>query len=212
MKPSKTLTALLLSTALLSGCGENSGTSYVIRVMNLFFPKTPDIAKETTWKEEVQLQDGTRIWVRRTVVGKAHQDMMNGPGRGEYRVSAYRLEVIDSAGLPPPPVWESKWFHIIIDRDKEGTWYVVVTPVNTKGWYDISPKYRYAQFKSKNGRWYQVDIDKNLDARNSNLSPYIRIGKMPESVSLYDKPLSKLWGYDTPQVNSQYKYVNLDLR
>ena len=212
MKPSKTLTALLLSTALLSGCGENSGTSYVIRVMNLFFPKTPDIAKETTWKEEVQLQDGTRIWVRRTVVGKAHQDMMNGPGRGEYRVSAYRLEVIDSAGLPPPPVWESKWFHIIIDRDKEGTWYVVVTPVNTKGWYDISPKYRYAQFKSKDGRWYQVDIDKNLDARNSNLSPYIRIGKMPESVSLYDKPLSKLWGYDTPQVNSQYKYVNLDLR
>ena len=212
MKPSKTLTALLLSSALLSGCGENSGTSYVIRVMNLFFPKTPDIAKETTWKEEVQLQDGTRIWVRRTVVGKAHQAMMNGPGRGEYRVSAYRLEVIDSAGLPPPPVWESKWFHIIIDRDKEGTWYVVVTPVNTKGWYDISPKYRYAQFKSKNGRWYQVDIDKNLDARNSNLSPYIRIGKMPESVSLYDKPLSKLWGYDTPQVNSQYKYVNLDLR
>ena len=212
MKPSKTLTALLLSTALLSGCGENPGASYVIRIMNLFFPKTPNIAKETTWKEEVQLQDGTRIWVRRTVFGKAHQDMMNGPGRGEYRVSAYRLEVIDSAGLPPPPVWESKWFHIIIDRDKEGTWYVVVTPVNTKGWYDISPKYRYAQFKSKNGRWYQVDIDKNLDARNSNLSPYIRIGKMPESVSLYDKPLSKLWGYDTPQVNSQYKYVNLDLR
>ena len=212
MKPSKTLTALLLSTALLSGCRENPGTSYVIRIMNLFFPKTPNIAKETTWKEEVQLQDGTRIWVRRTVVGKAHQDMMNGPGRGEYRVSAYRLEVVDSAGLPPPPVWESKWFHIIIDRDKEGTWYVVVTPVNTKGWYDISPKYRYAQFKSKNGRWYQVDIDKNLDARNSNLSPYIRIGKMPESVSLYDKPLSKLWGYDTPQVNSQYKYVNLDLR
>jgi len=212
MKPSKNLTALLLSSALLSGCGENSGTSYVIRVMNLFFPKTPDIAKETTWKEEVQLQDGTRIWVRRTVFGKAHQDMMNGPGRGEYRVSAYRLEVVDSAGLPPPPVWESKWFHIIIDRDKKGTWYVVVTPVNTKGWYDISPKYRYAQFKSKNGRWYQVDIDKNLDARNSNLSPYIRIGKMPESVSLYDKPLSKLWGYDTPQVNSQYKYVNLDLR
>ena len=84
---------------LLSGCGENSGTSYIIRVMNLFFPKTPDIAKETTWKEEVQLQDGTRIWVRRTVVGKAHQDMMNGPGRGEYRVSAYRLEVIDSAGF-----------------------------------------------------------------------------------------------------------------
>lgn len=212
MKPSKTLTALLLSSVLLSGCGENSGTSYIIRVMNLFFPKTPNIAKQTTWKEEVQLQDGTRIWVRRTVVGKAHQDMMNGPGRGEYRVSAYRLEVVDSAGLPPPPVWESKWFHIIIDRDKEGTWYVVVTPVNTKGWYDISPKYRYAQFKSKNGRWYQVDIDKNLDARNSNLSPYIRIGKMPESVSLYDKPLSKLWGYDTPQVNSQYKYVNLDLR
>ena len=212
MKPSKTLTALLLSTALLSGCGENSGTSYVIRVMNLFFPKTPDIAKETTWKEEVQLQDGTRIWVRRTVVGKAHQDMMNGPGRGEYRVSAYRLEVIDSAGLPPPPVWESKWENMIIDKDKDGIWYVVVTPVNTKGWHDISPKYRYAQFKAVNGKWQQVDIDPTLDARTANLEPRFRAGKMPESVPLYDKPLSKIWGYDSPVVDAQYRYINLDLR
>ena len=92
--------------------------------------------------------------------------------------------------LPPPPVWESKWLDIVIDRDKDGTWYVVVTPVNTKGWHDISPKYLYAQFKAINGKWQQVEIDPALDVRTSNLDPHFRAGKMPEIVSLHNKPLS----------------------
>ena len=190
MKSSPTLTAMLLSAALLSGCGESVPT-------------------ETSWKEEVLLSDGTRIWVRRTVVGEAYTEL---GGYGEYQVSKEVLEVINAPGLGKPPVWSAKWSLLVLDRDKDGVWYIVVTPLDAEGWTKLEPKLLYAQFKAIDGQWRQVEIDPKLDARTANLEPRFRAGKMPEAVSLDDKPLSKLWGYDSPVVAPQYKYINLDLR
>lgn len=190
MKSSPTLTAMLLSAALLSGCGESVPT-------------------ETSWREEVQLEDGTKIWVRRTVVGEAYTEL---GGYGEYQVSKEVLEVINAPGLGKPPVWSAKWSLLVLDRDKDGVWYIVVTPLDAEGWTKLEPKLLYAQFKAIDGQWRQVEIDPKLDARTANLEPRFRAGKMPEAVSLDDKPLSKLWGYDSPVVAPQYKYINLDLR
>ena len=190
MKSSPTLTAMLLSAALLSGCGESVPT-------------------ETSWKEEVLLSDGTRIWVRRTVVGEAYTEL---GGYGEYQVSKEVLEVINAPGLGKPPVWSAKWSLLVLDRDKDGVWYIVVTPLDAEGWTKLEPKLLYAQFKAIDGQWRQVEIDPTLHARDANLEPRFRAGKMPEAVSLDDKPLSKLWGYDSPVVAPQYKYINLDLR
>ena len=190
MKPHKILTAMLLSAALLSGCGESVPT-------------------ETSWREEVQLEDGTKIWVRRTVVGEAYTEL---GGYGEYQVSKEVLEVINAPGLGKPPVWSAKWRTLVLDRDKDGVWYIVVTPLDAEGWTKLEPKLLYAQFKAIDGQWRQVEIDPKLDARTANLEPRFRAGKMPEAVSLDDKPLSKLWGYDSPVVAPQYKYINLDLR
>ena len=190
MKPHKILTAMLLSAALLSGCGESVPT-------------------ETVWREEVQLEDGTKIWVRRTVVGEAYTEL---GGYGEYQVSKEVLEVINAPGLGKPPVWSAKWSLLVLDRDKDGVWYIVVTPLDAEGWTKLEPKLLYAQFKAIDGQWRQVEIDPTLHARDANLEPRFRAGKMPEAVSLDDKPLSKLWGYDSPVVAPQYKYINLDLR
>ena len=146
MKPSKTLTALLLSTALLSGCGK-------------------PVPNKIEWKEEVLLSDGTKIWVKRTVIGKA--EFAGGIGAGRtFDVKERKLEVIDSAGLPPPPIWTDQWKDMILDRDKDGVWYIVVTPIDTRQWISKLP---YAQFKAINGKWTQVEIDRSLDGRNSNL-------------------------------------------
>ena len=190
MKPHKILTALLLSAALLSGCGESVPT-------------------ETVWREEVQLEDGTKIWVRRTVVGEAYTEL---GGYGEYQVSKEVLEVINAPGLGKPPVWSAKWSLLVLDRDKDGVWYIVVTPLDAEGWTKLEPKLLYAQFKAIDGQWRQVEIDPSLHARDANLEPRFRAGKMPEAVFLDDKPLSKLWGYDSPVIEPQYKYINLDLR
>ena len=190
MKSSPTLTAMLLSAALLSGCGESVPT-------------------ETSWKEEVLLSDGTRIWVRRTVVGEAYTEL---GGYGEYQVSKEVLEVINAPGLGKPPVWSAKWRTLVLDRDKDGVWYIVVTPQDAEGWTKLEPKLLYAQFKAIDGQWRQVEIDPTLHARDANLEPRFRAGKMPEAVSLDDKPLSKIWGYDSPVVAPQYEYINLKLR
>ena len=190
MKSSPTLTAMLLSAALLSGCGESVPT-------------------ETSWKEEVLLSDGTRIWVRRTVVGEAYTEL---GGYGEYQVSKEVLEVINAPGLGKPPVWSAKWSLLVLDRDKDGVWYIVVTPLDAEGWTKLEPKLLYAQFKAIDGQWRQVEIDPSLHARDANLEPRFRAGKMPEAVSLDDKPLSKIWGYESPVVAPQYEYINLKLR
>ena len=190
MKPHKILTALLLSAALLSGCGESVPT-------------------ETVWREEVQLEDGTKIWVRRTVVGEAYTEL---GGYGEYQVSKEVLEVINAPGLGKPPVWSAKWSLLVLDRDKDGVWYIVVTPLDAEGWTKLEPKLLYAQFKAIDGQWRQVEIDPSLHARDANLEPRFRAGKMPEVVFLDDKPLSKIWGYESPVVAPQYEYINLKLR
>ena len=190
MKSSPTLTAMLLSAALLSGCGESVPT-------------------ETVWREEVQLEDGTKIWVRRTVVGEAYTEL---GGISAYEVSNRTVEVINAPGLGKPPVWSAKWRTLVLDRDKDGVWYIVVTPLDAEGWTKLEPKLLYAQFKAIDGQWRQVEIDPTLHARDANLEPRFRAGKMPEAVSLDDKPLSKIWGYDSPVVAPQYEYINLKLR
>ena len=190
MKPHKILTAMLLSAALLSGCGESVPT-------------------ETSWREEVQLEDGTKIWVRRTVVGEAYTEL---GGISAYEVSNRTVEVINAPGLGKPPVWSAKWRTLVLDRDKDGVWYIVVTPQDAEGWTKLEPKLLYAQFKAIDGQWRQVEIDPTLHARDANLEPRFRAGKMPEAVSLDDKPLSKIWGYDSPVVAPQYEYINLKLR
>lgn len=167
------------------------------------------VPKETTWKEEVLLSDGTRIWVRRTVVGEAYTEL---GGISAYEVSNRTVEVINAPGLGKPPVWSAKWRTLVLDRDKDGVWYIVVTPQDAEGWTKLEPKLLYAQFKAIDGQWRQVEIDPTLHARDANLEPRFRAGKMPEAVSLDDKPLSKLWGYDSPVIEPQYKYINLDLR
>ena len=190
MKPHKILTAMLLSAALLSGCGESVPT-------------------ETVWREEVQLEDGTKIWIRRTVVGEAYTEL---GGNSAYEVSNRTVEVINAPGLGKPPVWSAKWRTLVLDRDKDGVWYIVVTPQDAEGWTKLEPKLLYAQFKAIDGQWRQVEIDPTLHARDANLEPRFRAGKMPEAVSLDDKPLSKIWGYDSPVVAPQYEYINLKLR
>ena len=189
MKPSKTLTALLLSTALLSGCGES-------------------IPNKIEWKEEVLLSDGTKIWVKRTVIGKA--EFAGGIGAGRtFDVKERKLEVIDSAGLSPPPIWTDQWKDMILDRDKDGVWYIVVTPIDTRHWISELP---YAQFKVINGKWTQVEIDRSLDGRDANLEPIFKVGKMPKEMPLSDKPYHKILKYDAPAIAPQYEYVNFDLK
>ena len=162
---------------------------------------------ETSWKEEVQLSSGTKIWVKRTVKGEA-SCQLGGPN--SYETSGEELEVIASAGLPVPPKWSDEWNIMVLDRDKEGTWYLVVNPVDTRRWISKLP---YAQFKAIDGKWQQVEFDKSLDGRKANLEYTLKVGKMPKEVYLVDKPLNIKHDKEfTNSVPVQYRAIDLDVK
>ena len=159
---------------------------------------------ETSWQEEVQLSSGTKIWVKRTAKGEA-SCQLGGPN--SYEVNERELEVIASAGLPVPPKWSSEWRDMVLDRDKDGTWYLVVTPVDTRHWISKLP---YAQFKAIDGKWQQVEFDKSLNGREANLEFTLKVGKMPEKIYLTDKPLDMVHPEEfKSNVASRYIYINL---
>lgn len=179
----------LLSALLLAGCDCMSASG------------------ETSWKEEVQLSSGTKIWVKRTVKGEA-SCQLGGPN--SYETSGEELEVIASAGLPVPPKWSDEWNIMVLDRDKEGTWYLVVNPVDTRRWISKLP---YAQFKAIDGKWQQVEFDKSLDGRDANLEYILKVGKMPKEIFLYDKPLDEKHPKEfNANVSERYRAINLDVK
>ena len=162
---------------------------------------------ETSWQEEVQLSSGTKIWVKRTAKGEA-SCQLGGPN--SYEVNERELEVIASAGLPVPPKWSSEWRDMVLDRDKDGVWYLVVTPVDTRRWISKLP---YAQFKAIDGKWQQVEFDKSLDGRDANLEYILKVGKMPKEIFLHDKPLDEKHPKEfNANVLERYRAINLDVK
>ncbi len=136
-----------------------------------------------TWEEEVQLGDGTVVLVRRTLEG----DINHNPEGGDFKPSKDEIIVLDAKGLDKPPVWNSKWRPVLLDRDEKGLWYVVVTPVYCFDW--PSPGFPYTQYKAINGQWQIVPFDRSLDRRPANLEWHIkRQPYMPERLNLRDKP------------------------
>ena len=99
---------------------------------------------------------------------------------------------------------------MILDRDKDGTWYLVVTAGSPVNWVS---DLKYAQFKAIDGKWQQVEFDKSLDGRDANLEYTLKGGKMPKEIFLHDKPLNRVHPKEfKSNVQSRYKYINLDTK
>lgn len=62
-----------------------------------------------------------------------------GAGFGEFETKLEEVEVIDSKGLPMPPKWSDKWKPMILDRDKDGTWFMIVTLTFCYDWGSAFP-------------------------------------------------------------------------
>ena len=98
---------------------------------------------------------------------------------------------------------------MVLDRDKDGTWYLVVTPVDTRHWISKLP---YAQFKAIDGKWQQVEFDKSLDGRKANLEYTLKVGKMPEKIFLNEKPLGMHRDDFYRDVPTRFRRINLDAK
>jgi hypothetical protein len=133
-----------------------------------------------SWMEEVQLSNGTVITIRRTITGKPNIQA----GYADFKPQNDRIEVIDSKGLSKPPVWESKWFPMILDQDTHGDWFIIVYPIYCFDWNSSFP---YRQYKVINDTWQLTNFDVSLNGKNANIEWQIDLSTMPIFLKLYDK-------------------------
>ena len=95
------------------------------------------------------------------------------------------VEVVDAADLNKPLRWSNRWASMILDRNGQGNWYMVVSPIYSKGWNNRCP---YRKYQVVNGAWQPVAFDQRLFGRRPNIEWYIRLKEMPEKLYLIDKP------------------------
>ena len=139
------------------------------------------------WSEEVQLDDGKIIVVKRTAKGEK-QGELGGPGGWEEMEMSIALE---KAGEGMQfPIWQTAYVPILLDyQASEKTWSVVATFYYCTGWYNLGrPKLPYVEYQSRNGGpWTIVPLEERLIGRKTNLLTGPRSGGEPPFLSLQDK-------------------------
>lgn len=139
------------------------------------------------WSEEVQLEDGQVIVIKRTAKGEK-QGELGGPGGWEEKEMTITLEK-GGEGMHFP-VWQTAYVPILLDyQAAEKTWSVVATFYYCEGWYNLNrPKLPYVQYQSKDGGpWTVVPLEERLIGRKTNLLTGPRSGGEPPFLSLEDK-------------------------
>lgn len=197
MSALKTSTALLLAAALLfqAACTAETPEDEARKAAEREQKRRRDIS----WKEQVKLQDGRVILIRHTVHARFTRDELS--DRGGYETIGQDIEVLDAAGLDMPPKWSDKWKPMILDKDPDGTWFMVVTLSKCfPDWQAVLP---YRKYRAVNGKWEQVEyvkieratqplteenFDLSLIGRAANINWLVRYTGMPETLYLRDKP------------------------
>lgn len=119
------------------------------------------------WKEEVQLADGTRLWVERVEVRevKGGGEPFTGIARG---TKITQIRIPDNLG---EVVWEATIAAMILERGVAPVrWMVIASPVFCEDHYRYgSPKPPYVQFDYVNGQWVHKQVDPKWYGRKANL-------------------------------------------
>ena len=139
------------------------------------------------WSEEVQLDDGQIIVIKRTAKGEK-QGELGGPGGWEEKEMSIALE--KAAEEQAFPIWQTAYVPILLDyQASEKTWSVVATFYYCTGWYNLGrPKLPYVEYQSKNGGpWTVVPLEERLIGRKTNLLTGPRSEGEPSFLSLQDK-------------------------
>jgi hypothetical protein len=139
------------------------------------------------WSEEVQLNDGQVIVIKRTAKGEK-QGELGGPGGWKEKEMTITLDK-GGEGMQFPS-WQTAYVPILLDYQAvEKTWSVVATFYYCGGWYNLNrPKLPYVQYQSKDGgAWIVVPLEERLIGRKTNLLTGPRSGGEPPFLSLEEK-------------------------
>lgn len=160
------------------------------------------------WREEVQLQSGEIIVIKRTA--KFSENWIAGGGGGS--INRGMTVEFDSPDKPyNPTIWSGPYVPIILDQDPDtGEWTIVATFYHCDSWYDIGrPKLPYTQYQYRGGQWVQQAMDAKWIGREGNaISPDLfdrkAINASGPVFTLSDKAKRLL---DRPGISPEYKEI-----
>jgi hypothetical protein len=147
---------------------------------------------DISWSEDVALQDGTQLLVKRGAQGKKFSEL---GGSGGWETTQMMLEIETPKAATNPPPWSQRWVPMLFDYDAQTKeWFVVATFYTCTDWYDLGrPKLPYIEYRTKNGRWEQVPLSASLSGRKANLLTGPRSGGEPKRVTIEDKILREVY-------------------
>ena len=127
------------------------------------------------WTEEVSLEGGETIVVRRTATPR---DLGELGGPGGWENAGMTVELVRPRKPDDPSVWEWRYVPLILDRDASTKeWFMVATFVTCTSWYELGrPKLPYTEFWFKDGRWVQQPLSSRFIGRSANMLTRIHSG------------------------------------
>lgn len=140
--------------------------SFLLLIITLISACAP---KQYVWEEEVQLQSGEVITVRRTISFKEYQPAGGGGGSDILNST---LDVISPQHPSNPGTWSHPPFlPLVFDQDPDShQWYIVATFYMCNTWYEMGrPKLPYAEFHYENGQWTQTPLSEKYIGKDGNM-------------------------------------------
>ena len=152
----RTTLAAIVFALLLNGCGKSS----------------------ISWTEEVQINGGEVITVKRTAKAK---DFGQIGGTGGWENEGMTVEIIAPIRPSYPGLWSAKFVPLVFDSDPEtNEWFMVATFYSCTSWYDLGrPKLPYTEFRFKNGQWVQQVLSEKFIGREGNMLTTVRSSGEP---------------------------------
>ena len=120
------------------------------------------------WREEVRLQSGEVIVIKRTA--KFSENWIAGGGGGSFnRGMTIEFDPPNKPGNPT--MWSGLYDPLIIDKDPNtNEWIIIATFTHCDGWYNIGrPKLPYTEYVFRNGKWEQGPLNSQRIGRVGNL-------------------------------------------
>lgn len=139
-----------------------------------------------SWREEVELQDGTVLIVARTAKTAPFGEI-GGPGGWENK--GMTLTIVEPPSVDKPPPWDFPFVPMVFDRDaKSDEWFLVATFYSCESWYDLGrPKLPYVEYRVRAGAWQRVPLSSELIGREANVLTDVSSKGEPSLLKLHEK-------------------------
>lgn len=120
------------------------------------------------WREEVQLQSGEVIVVKRTA--KFSENWIAGGGGGSFN-KGMTIEFASPDKPDTPTIWSGLYVPMIFDRDPDtNEWMIIATFYHCESWYEIGrPALPYTAYRYRGGKWLQQSMEPKWIGHRSNV-------------------------------------------